>query len=382
MARIIYALSGQGRGHASRVLAVSEALRERGHELLFCCGGTARDVFDSLGEPVVPVPALRQVMEGNRVQVLRTLHCNRRHVLHRDDIASDLADAFRDFGADLLVNDFEAFSHRAAARLNLPVVSLNHQQVVTETDYSLPLRYALHALLAKAAINLIAPPEPELTLLTSFFFPPLRHPGAQTALIPPIIRRDVQALTPTTGDRVLVYFNQPDGARSVLDVLRKVDASFVVYNFDPPADPADYPNLTFKEPSITGFLDDLATCRAVVCTAGFTLISEALFLGKPLLVVPNRGIFEQTLNALFLQRDGLGHAVVERTLTQTDVAAFLDAGPDLTERLRGRDACGNNDAIERIEGVLLQLAPPRVPRPALSCEDARSTPLAPPVNPD
>ncbi len=35
MARIIYALSGQGRGHTSRVIAISDELRRRGHEVVF-----------------------------------------------------------------------------------------------------------------------------------------------------------------------------------------------------------------------------------------------------------------------------------------------------------------------------------------------------------
>ena len=56
MARIIYALSGQGRGHTSRVMAISDALRRRSHEVMFCCGGTAQEILKAQGEPVLPVP--------------------------------------------------------------------------------------------------------------------------------------------------------------------------------------------------------------------------------------------------------------------------------------------------------------------------------------
>ena len=58
MARILYALSGQGRGHTSRVLAVSEALQARGHEVHFACGGQAREILTAQGHSVLAVPAL------------------------------------------------------------------------------------------------------------------------------------------------------------------------------------------------------------------------------------------------------------------------------------------------------------------------------------
>lgn len=367
MARIVYALSGQGRGHASRGIAISKALREHGHDVLFCCGGTAREILESQEERVIGVPALRQMMDGNEVQVVQTLRYNWRHLLHVPDITSRLAETFSSYGADLLITDFEAFAPRAARRIGLPVLSFNHQQVITETRYQLPRSCWFHAGLAYATVKLIAPSHPKHVLLTSFFFPPVKHPS-RTTMVPPIIRPAVQEATPSSRDHVLVYYNQPEGAEYVLDVLRQVDTSFIVYNFTPPA-PADrYANIEFKKPSVEGFLDDLASSRAVICTAGFTLISEALFLGKPLLVVPNRGIFEQTLNALFLQREGLGEAVIDEPLTRERVDGFLTQIPAYEARLRDRPACGNKKAIACIERVLDTVAPPTHPRPALPHE--------------
>ena len=353
MARIIYALSGQGRGHTSRVIAISDELRQRGHTLRFCCGGTARDILAARGEPVLPVPALRQVMVDNEVRHGRTIVENAATVLRGSRIADELARSFAAFDPDLLITDFEAFSPWAARRLGLPVVSFNHQQVVTETDYRLPARHWLQAAVTKVAIRCIAPSPSRAShvLLTSFFFPPVRLP-AQVTLVPPIIRPAVQALEPTTGEHVLVYYNQTEGAERVLDVLRGVDAQFIVYNFPTPSRPESYPNVTFKEPSLEGFLDDLAHSRAVICTAGFTLISESLFLGKPLLVVPNRGIFEQTLNALFLQKEGLGEAVLDRCVTQADVQGFLDRLETYARGPLDRPAAGNEAAVACIEGVL------------------------------
>lgn len=355
MARIIYALSGQGRGHTSRVLAVTDLLRRRGHEVIFCCGGTALEILASQEEAVIPVPALRQVMEDNQVQVLRTLACNASSIRRLSRIVEELAVRFGELRPDLLITDFEAFSPRAAERVGVPILSFNHQQVVTEMRYDLPWRHRGTAALTSMAIRLIAPRRPTHILLTSFFFGDLKRPDI-TTLIPPIIRPEVQSLTPVDGERILVYYNQTEGAERVVDVLSRVDAAFTLYNFPRPTDAHQYPNLTFKEPSIDGFARDLAASRGVICTAGFTLISESLFLGKPLLVVPNRGIFEQTINALFLQRHGLGSAVIERPLTSQDVQQFISNTERYRARMAEQDVLGNEQAVRCIEDLLMPRA--------------------------
>ena len=368
MARIIYALSGQGRGHTSRSMAITAALRERGHTVVFCGGGTAREILEDEGERVIPVPALRQIMEANRVQYGSTLCCNGKTLLRAPSIINRLEDAFRAVDPDLLITDFEAFSPRAARRLGIPVLSFNHQQVVTEMQYDLPMRHWAASTLTGLAIRLIAPRSPEHMLLTSFFFAPLKHPE-RTTLVPPIIRPAVQDLEPTSGNHILVYFNHPDGARHILDVLKRVEASFIVYcETSPSAVPPD--NVQFKAPCLHGFLDDLASSRGVLCTAGFTLISEALYLGKPLLVAPNQGIFEQTMNAIFLEREGLGKAVLDRPLAPDDVKDFLKHRHDYRARLRNYAACGNHQAVECIEDILERFCAEMSPSEVVTHESA------------
>lgn len=356
MARLIYALSGEGRGHSSRAMAVASKLRRRGHELVFCCGGTARKVLEKKDEPVVPVPALQHAMEDNRVQVLETIQCNWKSVLNASDTIDRLSDAFRSFGADLLITDFEAFSPRAAAQINLPTLSFNHQQVITETRYPLSPEHWWDALLARLVIRSIAPRDPVHILLTSFYFPQVKRPDS-TTLVPPIIRQEVLERTPSEQDHILVYYNHGEGADQVLESLRRVDASFVVYGF--PQAPSAEPDaqLILKEPSIDGFLDDLATSRAVICTAGFTLMSEALYLGKPLLVVPNQGIFEQTLNALFLERETLGESVAQPELTPERIERFLARTVKYKTCMTNLRTCGNDDAVNCIENILHQFMP-------------------------
>ena len=351
MARIIYALSGQGRGHTSRGMAITHGLRNRGHEVVYCGSGAARNILESRGESIISVPQLHQVVRDNQMLTAPSVVANWPSIRDLGQIVQDLADTFRQWQPDLVITDFEAFSWRAANVLDIPVVSLNHQQVVTETRYTLPSRHVYHASLARIIINIVAPRAPALLLLTSFYYPPVRRPQI-TALVPPIIRPEVARLRPTLGDYFLVYYNEPDGSRSLLDLLQTCDQRYVVYNFPEPEHPGQFPNLTFKSASVDGFLDDLAHCKGVLCTAGFTLMSEALFLGKPLLAVPNRGIFEQTLNAIFLERESLGRSVIDRKVTMADLVDFEENWEQLVQHNGDRRQLGNDQALDAIESVL------------------------------
>ncbi len=52
------------------------------------------------------------------------------------------------------------------------------------------------------------------------------------------------------------------------------------------------------------FLEKFASCYGIVCAGGFATTSEAIFLGKPMLVVPVEAQIEQQFNAAALKRRG------------------------------------------------------------------------------
>lgn len=353
MARIIYALTSQGRGHSSRVAAMAEALQARGHDLLFCAGGEARALLLDQGHEVIDVPVLRHLMHNNHIRLWTSLAGMGMQSLRTLDVARELAERFRQFAPDLLISDFESYSIRAAKRIGLPLMCFNHQQVLTHTRYEVPRRYAWDAWVARLVVNTAMPHRPEHVLISSFFYPPLRDSKVAT-LVAPILRKAVREIEPTTGDHVLVYHNDPTGIVGLLEAMgANAEQRFIAYNFAAPADAAErFANVEFKTPNVQGFLADLASARAVISTAGFTLISEAVYLGKPMLLMPNGGIFEQTLNAIYLEREGLGEAVMHRVPSAEDLRGFLERCERYADRRSERLRCGNDEAVACIESVI------------------------------
>lgn len=365
MARFLYALSGQGRGHRSRAVAMAETLRRRGHAVRFATSGDAAEALERQGETVVHTPALVQVLDRNRVDLTATVRANAVTVAATPAHIRALADALAAWTPDLVVTDFEPFAPRAAARLGLPVVSLDHQQILTETRLDVPQAHRRAAFWVQWPVRAIAPRHADHRIVSSFFAAPVRRPE-RTTLVGPILRRAVREAKPTAGDHLLVYTNDSTLGPALLEALRPVRVPARLYGVAPVAGLPSH--LTFGPPGDdAAFLADLASCRAVVSTAGHTLLSEALHLGKPVLALPNGGLFEQTLNALMVERLGAGTCLVGRTPDAADVAAFLGRLPTFTPEtalLPGHDEAADilEAALARARRPLLAPLSPRLVR--------------------
>ena len=65
-------------------------------------------------------------------------------------------------------------------------------------------------------------------------------------------------------------------------------------------------NLTFHQLNDQKFIELMASCRGYLTTAGFESVCEAMFMGKPTLMVPVKGHYEQSCNASDASRAGAG----------------------------------------------------------------------------
>ncbi|CAB1083995.1 Glycosyltransferase [Olavius algarvensis Delta 1 endosymbiont] len=139
-------------------------------------------------------------------------------------------------------------------------------------------------------------------------------------ILPPIVPYKIGNGRQQIDNKILVYlpFEQ---LVDILSLLRPFQGyEFSIYHGVPQADDNDHIHL--RPYSRTGFLDDLIECNGVISNAGFELASEALSLGKKILVKPLSGQMEQLSNALALTSLNLGMTMEK--LDGDGVAQFLD----------------------------------------------------------
>ena len=114
-------------------------------------------------------------------------------------------------------------------------------------------------------------------------------------------------------------------------------------------------NLRFLPFSEDRFIADLATSRAVIAGGGFTLMGEAVFLGKPMLAVPLAGQFEQMLNARYLEREGYGMWAPDLD-DPAIIPRFLERTPACSRALAGYHQDGNRALLAGVDEFLHRAA--------------------------
>ncbi len=299
MARIIYGVSGQGFGHAARSHETLRHLKKAGHQLMIL---TYKQAADLLGRDfsVVKIPGLGLNYQNNKLSYWRTIYDNAATLMREGKNWPSLRRKVKAFKPDLFISDFEPLTVAMAHLEKLPLISIDNQHQLTNTKLSVPKKYNKDFLADKMIVKSMVWGA-DYYLITSFFKTKVEKKN--TFLFPPIIRTKIRNLKPKTGDFILVYQNSDFDY--ILDELKQVKKyKFVIYSGRPGL--KKDANLTLKNYHSPDWYKDLKNCRAIIGTAGLSLISETLWLNKPYFAIPVGGQIEQIINALYIKKLGFG----------------------------------------------------------------------------
>jgi uncharacterized protein (TIGR00661 family) len=344
MANILYGVNGEGAGHSTRAREVIRHLEKRHHRVhvaSFDRGlSNLKNDFD-----VTEIDGLRLAYVHNRVRYGQTILRNLREVPQATRSIRKLDHAAKAWNLDLVITDFEPITCQLGHKLGLPVIAIDNQHLLTDTEITYPRAYRREAAAAKLVTRLMTPGAVAY-FITTFFTPLVKdRKRTRTFLFPPILRREVLEATAASGDYVLVYVTSATPELALL--LKTVRQRFICYGFAREGRDA---NLEFRKPALDAFLADLAGSRAVIANSGFSLISEALYLGKPYLAWPVKGQFEQIFNAYYVANEGYGAYWDE--LTKERVESFLFNVEMFRERLAAYQPANNSALFARLDALI------------------------------
>lgn len=344
MANILYGVNGEGSGHSTRAKEVIAHLQGKGHAVQVASFDRGLENLGGSCE-VTEIFGFRIAYVNNRMRYRRTLAKN---LIKAPQAARSMARLMRlmkEWQTQVVITDFEPLTCHAGRRKRLPVISIDNQHCLTNTEVAVPSHYRRDAAAARMITRLMTP-HAQAYLVTSFF--PARVKRRSTFLFPPILRSEVLATKPYPSDQVLVYVTSP--SPDLVKLLKTVRAKFVAYGFGKEGPDG---NILFKKPSMESFLNDLAGCQAIVANAGFSLVSEALYLGKPYLAVPVRNQFEQIFNAYHLNKTGYGAWWKE--LNRERVESFLFNLPRYVENLSSYPRQDNSALLAKLDGLIANI---------------------------
>jgi uncharacterized protein (TIGR00661 family) len=226
-------------------------------------------------------------------------------------ILRQLDDIVRETQPDVIVNFFEPMTafYAITRRKRPPVVAIGHQFMFQHPGYVRAPHLWKQLLSMKIYTRLLGARATKLAL--SLYQAP-NLPGKRIIVGPPILRKQLfQLASDPNGDFVLVYLLNHGYADQIIAWSAKNPQTKLHCFYDKPDAPVEFqhsPALTFHKLDGEKFLQMMAECRHVVCTAGFESVSEAAWLGKPLFLVPVENHVEQQVNALDAQQFGIGIA--------------------------------------------------------------------------
>ncbi len=334
---VFYCVCGEGMGHAIRSRVIIERIKEK-YDIYIFTSDRAYKYLSSKFDNVYEIGGFNTVYINNKVNNLKTLsHALKRNPTNIKRGYENLYKKARELRPDVIVTDFELYATMVSKLLYIPLITLDNIHMITQAKIHYPVHKRMEMLKAKGVIKAYVV-KPKFHILTSFFYPPIRA-KKNAVIYPPVIREDILKLEPRDEDHVIVYQTSKESSKLVQKLKLLKNEKFIVYGFN--INKIDE-NLTYKEFNENEFYDDLASAKAVICNGGFTFISEAISLKKPIYSIPAIGNFEQTLNGYYVERLGFGE--YHEVMTPSRVKMFLGNLTRYKKRL-SKVKKTNNDGI-------------------------------------
>ncbi|WP_022836448.1 glycosyltransferase family protein [Salisaeta longa] len=314
--RCLFTIQGEGRGHLTQALALQDLLAEAGHEVCAALVGHSEErpvpafFRERLRAPITSMPSPTFVADAQRraVHPWRSLQRGLRRLpmLYRTlDAIGTCIDRHR---PDVVINFYEPLTgaYMLRDRPAVPMVSIAHQYMFLHPAYRFPPGRRLHRWGVQAFTHLTAARAAACLALS--LYPAPAHGRLQ--VLPPLLRRAVLNAPQRTAEPFyLVYIVNSGYAQEIIRWHERHPAVPLHCFWDRPAAPATDrydATLTFHRLDDRRFIDLMTRCKGLVCTAGFESIAEAMYLGKPVQVVPVEGHYEQWCNAFDTVRAGAG----------------------------------------------------------------------------
>jgi uncharacterized protein (TIGR00661 family) len=358
--RILYGVVGEGMGHAMRSRVILEHLT-RDHDVEIMASGRATDFLRKRFAGVNGIHGLHMIYEENRVRLGHTLWSN--ILAGATGIPKNIVSYFQlvdRFKPDVVISDFESWTYLYGKNQRLPILSIDNMQVINRCllPDDVIAGHRAEFEVTKAFIKTKLPFCDEY-FITSFFEPPIRK--ERTRLFPPILRPEILAANrrapktepggpaPAGGNDHLLVYTTGEGNEGLAKTLVATGIECRIYGMRRDLKTEEVEgNLRYRPFSEAGFIDDLASARAVIAGGGFTLMGEAVYLRKPMLAVPLGRQFEQVLNARYLELEGYGMHATDLGDSQT-IARFLEAVPAAEKKLAAYAQDGNSEICRAID---------------------------------
>lgn len=315
--RFLFIVQGEGRGHMTQAISLLEYLKSDGHELTAVALGSSkrREIPDFVQNAfdcplhTFESPNFITDKKGKTIRLSRTIIHNflRANTFYNSLI--EINTLVKVYRPDIILNFYDVLGglYNLLFRPKCRFWVIGHQYLIGHQDFPFAKSKGIQKLLFILNTKITAfGADKELALSFRPMEPPLRK---SLFVLPPLLRKELKELCSKKGDYYLSYVVNSGYGEEIIATATKNPEINIVAFWDKKEACNPYqplPNLIFHKINNRLFLEKMASCKGLVCSAGFESICEAMFLGKPVMVIPVKGQYEQSCNALDAEISGAG----------------------------------------------------------------------------
>lgn len=313
--KYLFIVQGEGRGHLTQAMALDKLLTGNGHKVVGILVGKsqARQLpeffMNGVSAPVTRFDSVnfQPSAENRTVNMLKSVLYNAEKFPQYLKSILFLKDAIKSSGADVVVNFYEVLTGITYFnfKIDIPNICIGHQYLFQHRGFHL----GESGLMGTEGLMIFT----RLTAIGAYkklalsFREMADDSDRRIKVVPPILREEVLEKSPSQGNYIHGYMLNSGFSEDVMKWHGEHPDTELRFFWDrwsePPVKKID-DTLSFYLLDDRAFLEQMAGCRAYASTAGFESICEAMYFGKPVLMVPSH--IEQKCNAFDAVRRGIG----------------------------------------------------------------------------
>jgi len=313
--KFLFVVQGEGRGHLTQAIALYEMLTNNGHEVIAVLVGRSNrrelpsfflkkiqsEVLYFNSPNFLPASKNKQTDIWKSIfynllksgSYLKSIHFIRKQI--------------ESLNVDVVVNFYEMLTglSYSISPPKTPYLCVAHQYLFLHPEYRFPNANKIELKLLRLFTRITCIKASKLLALSMKKMENVPERGI--VVVPPLLRTDIFNTEVSEGNYIQGYLLNDNYAEKIIKFQEENPDIFIKFFWDRKGvEDITVINerLSFYRLNDKLFVEQMAGCKAYATTAGFESVCEAMYMGKPVLMVPTH--IEQACNAFEASQSGAG----------------------------------------------------------------------------